>query len=102
MLETFKRTRMYTAIAVITLSAVSTGCTHNTNYPQNAQTATNITSEANSNAGTTTASSNTSLFNVDFERFTLDNGLTVVLHVDRSDPVAAVALTAHVGSAREK
>ena len=102
MLETFKRTRMYTAIAVITLSAVSTGCTHNTNYPQNAQTATNITSEANSNAGTTTASSNTSLFNVDYERFTLDNGLTVVLHVDSSDPVAAVALTAHVGSAREK
>lgn len=41
-------------------------------------------------------------FNVEFERFTLDNGLTVLLHVDRSDPVAAVALTAHVGSAREK
>ena len=102
MLETFKRTRMYTAIAVITLSAVSTGCTHNTNDPQNVRTATNITSEANSNAGTITASSNTSLFNVDYERFTLDNGLTVVLHVDRSDPVAAVALTAHVGSAREK
>ncbi|TKB02485.1 insulinase family protein [Alteromonas portus] len=102
MLKTFKRTRMYTAIAVIALSSVSIGCTHNTNNPQNAQTATNITSEANSNAGTATASSNTSLFNVDFERFTLDNGLTVVLHVDRSDPVAAVALTAHVGSAREK
>lgn len=41
-------------------------------------------------------------FNVPFEKFTLDNGLTVILHVDRSDPVAAVALTAHVGSAREK
>ncbi len=36
------------------------------------------------------------------ERFTLDNGLDVVLHIDRSDPVVAVALTAHVGSAREK
>lgn len=41
-------------------------------------------------------------FSVDFERYTLDNGLTVILHVDRSDPVVAVALTAHVGSAREK
>ena len=41
-------------------------------------------------------------FKVDFEKFTLDNGLQVILHVDRSDPVAAVALTAHVGSAREK
>lgn len=41
-------------------------------------------------------------FNVDYEKFELDNGLDVVFHVDRSDPVVAVALTAHVGSAREK
>ena len=40
-------------------------------------------------------------FTVDFEKFTLDNGLQVILHVDRSDPVVAVALTSHVGSARE-
>ncbi|GJL94720.1 MAG: peptidase M16 [Hyphococcus sp.] len=39
---------------------------------------------------------------VAFEEFTLDNGLKVIFHVDRSDPVVAVALTAHVGSAREK
>lgn len=37
-----------------------------------------------------------------FETFTLDNGLTVIFHIDRSDPVVAVNLTAHVGSAREK
>ncbi|WP_109298817.1 pitrilysin family protein [Aquimarina sp. AU474] len=41
-------------------------------------------------------------FKVDFEKFTLDNGLQVIFHVDKSDPVVAVALTAHVGSAREK
>jgi len=41
-------------------------------------------------------------FKVDYEKFELDNGLDVVFHVDRSDPVVAVALTAHVGSAREK
>lgn len=41
-------------------------------------------------------------FNVDFETFTLENGLNVIFHVDKSDPVVAVALTAHVGSAREK
>lgn len=40
-------------------------------------------------------------FRVDYEKFTLDNGLDVILHVDKSDPVVAVALTAHVGSARE-
>ncbi len=38
---------------------------------------------------------------IDYEKFELDNGLDVVLHVDRSDPVAAVAMTFHAGSARE-
>ncbi len=41
-------------------------------------------------------------FNVNFEKFVLPNGLEVIFHVDRSDPVVAVNLTAHVGSAREK
>src|SRR5690606_6581456 len=36
-----------------------------------------------------------------YEKYELENGLDVVLHVDRSDPVVAVALTFHVGSARE-
>lgn len=40
-------------------------------------------------------------FKVDYEKFTLDNGLRVIFHIDRSDPVVAVALTSHVGSARE-
>ncbi|SDS31065.1 zinc protease [Gillisia sp. Hel1_33_143] len=38
---------------------------------------------------------------IDFETFTLQNGLKVIFHIDRSDPVVAVALTSHVGSARE-
>ena len=38
---------------------------------------------------------------VEFEKYELPNGLDVILHVDRSDPVAAVAMTFHVGSARE-
>jgi zinc protease len=40
--------------------------------------------------------------NIDFQKFTLPNGLDVIFHIDRSDPVVAVNLTAHVGSAREK
>jgi zinc protease len=40
-------------------------------------------------------------FKVEFEQFTLENGLHVIFHIDRSDPVVAVALTCHVGSARE-
>lgn len=50
----------------------------------------------------TDSASATKEFTVDYEKFSLDNGLQVILHVDRSDPVVAVALTSHVGSAREK
>lgn len=38
---------------------------------------------------------------LEYERYELPNGLDVILHVDRSDPMAAVAMTFHVGSARE-
>ncbi|MGD0755929.1 MAG: pitrilysin family protein [Bacteroidales bacterium] len=35
------------------------------------------------------------------EKFKLANGLTVVLNVDKSDPIAALAIYYHVGSSRE-
>lgn len=38
---------------------------------------------------------------VPYEKYTLQNGLTVVLHEDKSDPIAAVAILYHVGSSRE-
>jgi zinc protease len=38
---------------------------------------------------------------IEYQQFTLANGLNVILHIDRSDPVVAVVLTAHVGSSRE-
>jgi hypothetical protein len=44
---------------------------------------------------------NTKEFKVAFEQFTWQR-LHVIFHIDRSDPVVAVALTSHVGSAREK
>ncbi|WP_418152567.1 M16 family metallopeptidase [Litorimonas sp. RW-G-Af-16] len=39
--------------------------------------------------------------NLNYEKITLENGLDVVFHIDRSDPVVAINLAAHVGSARE-
>ncbi|MDZ7758260.1 pitrilysin family protein [Rhodohalobacter sp.] len=50
--------------------------------------------------GACSSSSDTD-FSVEYEKFTLDNGLEVIFHKDDSDPVTAVALTFHVGSARE-
>lgn len=41
-------------------------------------------------------------FSLDYEKFQLENGLEVILHLDQSDPVVSVVLAAHVGSAREK
>ena len=38
---------------------------------------------------------------INYEKFTLDNGLDVIFHIDRSDPVVAIDLAAHVGSGRE-
>jgi zinc protease len=40
-------------------------------------------------------------FQIDFEKYVLDNGLEVILHEDRSDPLVAVAILFHVGSNRE-
>jgi zinc protease len=41
-------------------------------------------------------------FSLPFQKFTLENGLEVVLHEDHSDPIVAVATLMHVGSNREK
>jgi zinc protease len=38
---------------------------------------------------------------VPFEKYKLPNGLTVILNVDKSDPIAALAVYYHVGSSRE-
>ena len=39
---------------------------------------------------------------IEYEKYTLPNGLDVVLHEDRSDPIAAVTVLYHVGSNREE
>lgn len=39
---------------------------------------------------------------IEFEKYTLDNGLQVVLHQDKSDPVVALAIQYGVGSNRER
>ena len=38
---------------------------------------------------------------IPFEKYTLPNGLTVILNEDKSDPIVAVAIYFHVGSSRE-
>lgn len=45
--------------------------------------------------------SNDSL-SIDYEKYTLENGLDVVLHQDSSDPIVSIAILIHAGSNREK
>ena len=40
-------------------------------------------------------------FKIDYEKYELDNGLTVILHEDKSDPIVSLAIQYHVGSNRE-
>ncbi len=54
---------------------------------------------AQSQAEAAKNSSNT--VSIPYEKYTLENGLTVILHEDHSDPLVHVDVTYHVGSARE-
>lgn len=44
---------------------------------------------------------NTKELKIDFEKYTLENGLEVILHSDKSDPIVSIAVLYHVGSNRE-
>ncbi len=47
------------------------------------------------------ASSRAAELSIPYEKFQLSNGLTVIFHEDKSDPIVAVAIQYHVGSNRE-
>ena len=47
-------------------------------------------------------SENNKMLVIPFKEFKLDNGLTVIVHEDDSDPLVHVDITYHVGSAREE
>ncbi len=48
------------------------------------------------------AAPESALLSVEFEKYELENGLDVILHQDKSDPIVSVAIQYGVGSNREK
>ncbi|WP_199612018.1 M16 family metallopeptidase [Flocculibacter collagenilyticus] len=60
---------------------------------QNALEGVTFIEEVKAEAGKTT---------IPYKKYELENGLTVILHQDTSDPLVHVDITYHVGSAREK
>jgi len=73
-----------------TLALALNGCVSD---GKNTSTQINANQESSENKNTTSLS---------MEKYQLANGLEVVLHQDKSDPVVAVAIQYHVGSNREK
>jgi len=53
-------------------------------------------------AFTAVAAVETPSLKIDYEKYKLANGLEVILHLDKSDPMVAVAIFYHVGSNREE
>ncbi|MCT8339885.1 insulinase family protein [Flavobacteriaceae bacterium TK19130] len=51
---------------------------------------------------TATSESDEATLSIDYEKYELENGLDVVLHQDKSDPIVSVAIQYGVGSNREK
>ncbi len=54
------------------------------------------------NKETTNSVEETAKLSIDFEKYELENGLDVVLHQDKSDPIVSLAIQYGVGSNREK
>lgn len=59
-------------------------------------------SKKDSSTAASSAAPSGAEFSLEYERYTLDNGLTVILHRDVSDPIVAMATVVHVGSSRER
>ena len=51
--------------------------------------------------GFTSAFAQSKTNNIEFTKYTLDNGLKVILHQDNSTPIVAVSVMYHVGSKNE-
>ena len=60
------------------------------------------TNPQNQNSPVATSNAEDTSFDVAYEQYELANGLTVILHQDKSDPIVAMATIVHVGSNREK
>ena len=77
------------------LSAALAGCS-------NQQAETNSSAPIAAENSAVDQSKQTSAFDLQYEAFELENGLKVILHQDKSDPIVAMSTIVHVGSSREK
>jgi len=93
--------------SLLLISILAIGC-GDTTSPQKSASAENSDSELASSkqSGSEQSGSEQSnsgeTFDINYEQYQLANGLKVILHQDKSDPIVAMATIVHVGSNREK
>lgn len=80
---------------LIFISTLTIGCGDQTAQQNRAETNIKISGKAE-------VSTKSDSFDVKYQQYELANGLTVILHQDKSDPIVAMATIVHVGSNREK
>ena len=78
-------------VLAVAVSAILSGCAFENHDPALPQGIKLVDQEAPSNADS----------NISYKKYQLANGLTIILHEDKSDPLVHVDVTYHVGSARE-
>ncbi len=98
-----------TSLIFFSLLLTVAGCQPNTELEQKAQSESNqepVASKAALPDGITFIESverkDADQLVIPYKKYRLDNGLTVILHEDNSDPLVHVDVTYHVGSAREE
>jgi len=96
-----KKRIILSLFASVSLAACQAGITNNAN--QNANQNANVESVLPAGVSLIeTVVKKDGEISIPYSKYQLDNGLTVVLHEDRSDPMVHVDVTYHVGSAREE
>ena len=104
MKNTFQSIPKLSAIALV--SALLFACTNQGSLQENSQQNSSKTSEKVSLPTGVSLVENVvekeGRLAIPFKKYSLDNGLTVILHQDNSDPLVHVDVTYHVGSAREQ
>jgi len=94
-------TKLKTLLASAAIGLALTACKATTETPAT-ETAAKITLPAGITKVESVAAAKGDQVVIPYTKYKLDNGLTVVLHEDKSDPLVHVDVTYHVGSGREE
>lgn len=88
---------------IATVAMVAVGCSQSQGQPEEESAGSEPSERVVSDSTNTTAAKaeDTAVVDISFEKFVLDNGLTLIVHQDHKAPLVAVNVWYHVGSKNE-